>query len=238
VAALALILASGWGCDEDSDPVASGPVIGEIPWEAPEETNYRLLDGDDELGTARITVDAASGDSAEAALASFKQAFEFPEREITDEVEALAVAETLAPDSISRVVDGPEGERKWDVEYEDGVVTVHQSDENDERTDNLGVPQSAYDTWTDLFLWRTLDFREGYDVSYLGVVTADFSKPEVITIELRVKGLETVEVPAGTYEAWRLEIRAGGRTQKAWIANDDTRTLVRYDNTELVFELQ
>ena len=53
-----------------------------------------------------------------------------------------------------------------------------------------------------------------------------------------MKEKEEVEVPAGTFQAWRLEIRSGGRTQKAWYADDGPRTLVRYDNGDLVFELE
>jgi hypothetical protein len=55
---------------------------------------------------------------------------------------------------------------------------------------------------------------------------------------LKVKAIEEVTVPAGTFRAWRLEIRSGGRTQKAWYADDARRTLVRYDNGDLVFELE
>jgi hypothetical protein len=226
-----LALFAGSSCGGDDELAASGPVLGSIPWQLPETSRYRLLEGDDEIGSAVLSMDAVETNT------TFSQTFEFPEREITDEVRATAGAETLEPKTVSRTVAGPEGERTWDATYEEGQVIVHQEDEDDERTDTLAVPLSSYDTWTDLFLWRTLDFREGYEVKYLGVVTADFAKPDVITITLKVKRPETVEVPAGTFEAWRLEIKAGGRTQKAWIANNDERTLVRYDNTELVFEL-
>jgi hypothetical protein len=236
LALAALGLFTAWGCSDDSEPAATGPVLGSIPWEVPETSRYRLLDGDDEIGSAVIAVEV--GDSSTGLdVSSFTQRFEFPEREITDEVVVTAEAETLAPQTGSRTIDGPEGERRWEVAYESGQVAVFQSDEDDERTDTLAVPLSSYDTWTDLFLWRTLDFREGYEVKYLGVVTADLAKPDVITITLKVTGVETVEVPAGSYEAWRLEIRAGGRTQKAWISDAPDRKLIRYDNTELVFEL-
>jgi hypothetical protein len=231
---IVLVFVFGSGCGDDEELAASGPVIGTIPWEVPETSNYRLLDGDDEIGSAVLTVDAAEAPETSV----FSQVFEFPDREITDEVLVSAGAETLAPQTVTRDVTGPEGKREWDVTYEDGQVTVHQTDEDDERTDTLAVPLSSYDTWTDLFLWRTLDFREGFEVKYLGVVTADFKKPEVITISLKVAGLETVEVPAGTFSAWELEVRAGGRTQRAWIEDQEQRRLVRYDNTELVFELK
>ena len=60
----------------------------------------------------------------------------------------------------------------------------------------------------------------------------------MLPVVLKVKKTEEITVAAGTFEAWRLEIRSGGRTQKAWYANDEQRTLVRYDNGDLVFELE
>jgi hypothetical protein len=211
-------------------------VLGAIPWQAPEPSRYRLLDGDEQIGEAVISIATEEGPIGNNTV--FRQHFEFPEREIADQTAVVADGETLEPQTVTRTVDGPEGERTWEASYEAGQVVVEQRDEDDERTDTLAVPLSSYDTWTDLFLWRTLEFSEGHEVKYLGVVTADFAKPDVITIELTVKELEHVEVPAGSFEAWRLEVSSGGRTQHAWIANNDERTLVRYDNTELVFELE
>lgn len=199
----------------------------------PENKTYRLTKDDDDLGSAELAIEAGPAGNS-----TFTQAFDFPNRDITDDVEALANAETLAPVTITRAIDSPDGARNWDVTYEGSEVTVVQSTDDDERTDTIDIPQTSYDTWTDLFLWRTIDFREGYEVRYQAVVTADFAKPDVISIVLKVTGLETVTVPAGTFDAWRMEIRSGGRTQKAWIADDEERTLVRYDNTELVFELE
>jgi hypothetical protein len=46
-----------------------------------------------------------------------------------------------------------------------------------------------------------------------------------------------VTVPAGTFDAWKLEIRWESRKQTAWFADDSARTLVKYDNTDTVFEL-
>ncbi len=232
--AAALILAAV-ACSDDNGATISGggPVLGEIPWTVPEAATYSLSDGDKEIGSAELSIE--TGDAPED---TFRQSFEFPDRDITDDVEVGANSETLAPSKVRRVVNSPDGERTWDAVYAGGTVSVVQRDEDDERTDTIDTPPTVYDTWTDLFLWRTLDFREGYEVKYDAVVTAEFVKPNVITIALKVTGLESVTVPAGTFEAWRLEIRSGGRTQKAWIADDGERTLVRYDNTELVFELE
>ena len=59
----------------------------------------------------------------------------------------------------------------------------------------------------------------------------------MISQTVKVTEKETVEVPAGTFQAWRLEIRSSGGKQKAWYADTETRPLVRYDNGDLVFEL-
>jgi uncharacterized protein DUF3108 len=234
--ALLSLLATTVACSNDDGGttiVGGGTVLFEIPWNVPETNTYRLTEEDDELGSAELAIEAGPAGNS-----SFIQEFDFPNRDITDDVEALANAETLAPATVTRAIDSPDGARNWDVTYESSEVTVVQSTDDDERTDTIDIPQTSYDTWTDLFLWRTIDFREGYEVRYQGVVTADFAKPDVISIVLKVTGLETVTVPAGTFDAWRMEIRSGGRTQKAWIADDAERTLVRYDNTEIVFELQ
>jgi len=239
--ALALVLltlaavASFVGCSDDDGGTISGggTLLVDIPWSVPETNSYQLFNDGEEIGSAELSIEeAGSGNS------KFLQSFEFPGRQITDDVEVIAGADTLAPESVDRVVVSPEGRREWSATYDSSSVTVVQEDEDDERTDTIDIPRTSYDTWTDLFLWRTIEFTEGYEVKYEGVVTADFAKPNVISIVLKVTGLEMVTVPAGTFDAWRMEIRSGGRTQKAWIANDDERTLVRYDNTELVFELE
>lgn len=231
--AVALVLAAGCGDDDGGTISGGGTLLVGIPWTVPETTSYKLFNDEEEIGSAQLSIEAGEqGDN------NFKQTFEFPGRQISDKVAVAAGADSLAPRTVTRVVNSPEGRRTWDVTYAPSSVTVVQEDEDDERIDTIDIPRTSYDTWTDLFLWRTIEFKEGYEVKYAAVVTADFAKPDVISIVLKVTGLETIVVPAGTFEAWRLEIRSGGRTQKAWIADDDQRTLVRYDNTELVFELQ
>jgi hypothetical protein len=58
-------------------------------------------------------------------------------------------------------------------------------------------------------------------------------------VTLTVTGRERVSVPAGSFEAWRLEVRAGGVRQVAWFADTPSRTLLKYDNSRgLFFELE
>jgi len=219
-------------CSGDGDELVPQDIVSDIPWDGPESFQYRLLQGDDPKGSGTLTLAVASNSFV------MEQAFEIPDEGISDSISAEVHAETLQPVSVERVIDGPEGERRCDAAYEGGTVTVEQRAEEDERTDTLSVPEPHYDSWSDLFLWRTVEFVEDVELEYVDVLSCSLAKPDILSVVLKVKEKEEVEVPAGTFEAWRLEIRSGGRTQKAWYADDERRTLVRYDNGDLVFELE
>jgi hypothetical protein len=180
-------------------------------------------------GSGVLRIESADGEI------TFTQVFE--SEEFRDGVMAVADAQTLRAKSVRRVIEGPEGPRHWEVEYRDSAALVIQRTEDDERRDEVSAPIRSYDSWTDIFLWRTIDFHEGYKAAYTDVLSATLAEPQVISQMLEVTGRETVEVPAGTFQAWRLEIRTSTGKQKAWFADDEARTLIRYDNGDIVFEL-
>jgi Protein of unknown function (DUF3108) len=219
-------------CAGREEDLVASEIVTEIPWTGPETFKYRLLQGDDVKGSGALTLSVTSTTFV------MEQAFEIPEEEITDSISAEVEADTLRPRRVERVIDGPEGERRCEATYAENSVTVEQRAGEDERTDTLTVPTPHYDSWSDLFLWRTIEFFEDQELKYVDVLSCSLAKPDILSVVLKVKEKEEVEVPAGTFQAWRLEIRSGGRTQKAWYADDEPRTLVRYDNGDLVFELE
>ena len=223
---LALALAA---CESQTSILSGQDIVSRTPWGAHEEARYRLMDGDEVKGSGLLRIESQDG--------VFRFTQEFESEEFHDEVVAVADRETMLPQSVERVIEGPEGERRWEVEYEGGSAIVVQRSEGDERRDEIAVPNRSYDSWTDVFLWRTIDIREGYEATYADILSATLTKPRVITQTLKVTGKETVKVPAGTFEAWRLEIRSSDGTQQAWYAATEERALVRYDNGNLVFEL-
>ncbi|HEU4759610.1 MAG TPA: DUF3108 domain-containing protein [Dehalococcoidia bacterium] len=219
-------------CGGGTTLLSGQEVLSAIPWSGPETARYRLLQGKDLKGHGELRLEL-QGD-----VLSLAQTFEFPDQKLTDDVSALVDPATLRPTRVERTISGPEGERHCRADYAAGTAVVEQKAKKETRTDRLGVPPRSYDSWSDLFLWRTISFSESFQVTYADVLSCTLTKPQVLSVALRVKGRETVSVPAGTFEAWRLEIRSGGRTQKAWYADDAARTLVRYDNEDLVFELE
>ncbi len=228
-AALLLLVLALAACESGSSVLSGQDVVSNIPWTAPEEARYRILDGDEERGSGVLSIEAEDGSF------SFRQ--EFENEEFRDEVVVVADRKTLRPESVERVIDGPEGARRWRVDYEGAAATVVQRSQDEERRDEIAAPTRSYDSWTDVFVWRAIDFREGYEATYADVLSATLAKPQVISQTIKVTGKETVEVPAGTFEAWRMEIQSSEGSQTAWYADTETRPLVRYDNGSLVFEL-
>ncbi len=229
--ALTLLLVA-IACGGDAAVRPGQAVVSTIPWVVPETARYRILDSDDIKGSGVLSIEAR-GDAL-----IFSQSFQSQEQAFTDDISVETDATTLQPLTVRRVIAGPEGERVCDANYAGGVAVVTQRARDDERIDRLDVPAPSYDSWTDLFLWRTLPFEQGYEATYTDILTCSLAKPGVLSVEIKVTALETVSVPAGSFQAWRLEIRSGGLTQKAWYADDEARTLVRYDNGNEVFELE
>jgi hypothetical protein len=229
LAALSFLALAMAACQEETSTLSGEDIVSNIPWQAPEEARYRLLDGEELRGSGVLRIESDDEET------TFTQ--EFKSEEFRDEVVAVADAQTLRARSVQRVIEGPEGPRRWQVEYRDSTALVIQRSEDDERRDDVSAPSHSYDSWTDIFLWRTIDFHEGYQATYADVLSATLAEPQVISQTLEVTGKETVEVPAGSFDTWRLEIRSSGGKQKAWFADDEARTLVRYDNGDLVFEL-
>lgn len=216
-------------CQGETSMLSSEDVVSNIPWRAPEEARYRLMDDREARGSGILRIDSTNGET------TFTQLFE--SEEFRDEVVAVADGQTLRASSVRRLIEGPEGPRRWEVEYRGSTALVIQRTEDNVRHDEVSAPADAYDSWTDIFLWRTIDFREGYEATYADVLSATLGEPQVISQALEVTGRETVDVPAGRFETWRLEIRTSAGKQRAWFADDEARTLVRYDNGDLVFEL-
>jgi hypothetical protein len=57
-------------------------------------------------------------------------------------------------------------------------------------------------------------------------------------VTIRVAEREDITVPAGTFQAWRLEIESSPGDVVAWIADTTERQLLRYENENIDFLLE
>ncbi|HVP05263.1 MAG TPA: DUF3108 domain-containing protein [Dehalococcoidia bacterium] len=226
----ALILAVACSGSED---VTSTDIVSAVPWGGPETAHYRVLDSKDtEVGTLELSIDnGATGELL------FHQYFDFPGKGFTNDAKVTVDKTTLLPKTSAFKIVGPQGNFECTATYDNGQFKAHRVGEDGERDDTVTIPRLAYDSWGDLFVWRTIDFRTGYDVEYTDVLSCTLAKADRIPVKLKLDEQEQVSVPAGDFQAWHLKIDSGGSTQDAWYTTDARHTLVRYDNGESTFEL-
>lgn len=201
-------------------------MAGTPPWPDSESLSYVLLNDDgDQLGEGVLSVEVQGEETV------LRQ--RYASEAATDTIRVTVDSATLKPISSEREIVEPDGdEERIEVEYTEEGALIRQGEE---RQSGLSVPEHSYDNDTSLFLWRTLPFEAGYEASYTTIITNRRTRQKV---NLNVTGKETVTVPAGTFEAWRLEITTSNARQLAWFADTPERPLLRYDNDrDLIFEL-
>lgn len=99
----------------------------------------------------------------------------------------------------------------------------------------LPLGETFYDNESALWLWRTLPLAEDYRARYISIDAIAKTRQ---TVDLQVTGKQTVEVPAGTFEAWRLQVRSGRATRVAWINAQAPHEIVQWDNGAQIFWLE
>ena len=229
-----LLLAACGLADEESLPTQD--VVTSIPWKVGEETTYTILDNHEVLGTGVLRIDEEDGQLR------LSQHYQNPD--FDDRSSVLVDPETLKPVEGERTITGEDGVLRIEVHYSNGVAEIERvatevGKEEERRIDRLDVPEHAYDTGASLFLWRTIPMQVDYRAAYRSMATAIVGKSQENTVTLRVLRQEAVEVPAGTFEAWRVEIRApGGVRQTAWYTADSARRLLKYDDGQHTFVLE
>lgn len=222
------------GCTVEEE-VPTEDVVTSLPWTVGEEASYSIVNRDGEaLGRGVLSIEEEGG---RLRLVQEYQSAEFKDRTIL-----LVESQTLKPVSGERVISGDKGELNINVRYLGDTVEVErvatENGKRDGRIDRLSVPDHAYDTASSLFLWRTIRLQEEHQATYFNLATAVIAKPQRNRLTVRVAGRETVEVPAGSFQTWRLEIRSSGVRQTAWYGTSGSHPLVKYDNGEMLFLLE
>jgi hypothetical protein len=231
LAALAVLLLLA-ACSS-SEEITSREIVSHIPWSGADAAKYRVLDSNDEqVGALDLTVEPQPDGTL-----LLHQYFDFPDKKFTNEAKVIVDASTLQPKSSSFKIVGPQGNLDCSATYANGQVSAHRIGEDTTRDDTIDVPRIVYDSWGDLFVWRTLDFAKDFEIDYADVLSCTLDKTQEVGVKLNVTDQESVTVPAGTFDTWKMEIHSGGETQTAWYSTDARHTLIRYDNGTDKFEL-
>jgi hypothetical protein len=238
---LSLVAAAVVACAGADQPGGTGDVVATVPFGAGERAVYALHDNSGEI-VARGILAISAGLLGLVLDQSYRSVGDPADAEPADRTAVTVDAATLKPFALARTtVDGDRVDdyrSRYEVDAATGLaatvtITSDRDGKHDER--ELKLHDHYYDNESSLWLWRALGLVDGYEARYVSVNHLDRSQQSV---SLRVIDRQTVEVPAGTFEAWRLQVRNGRATRIAWINVDPPHQLVQWDNGTLVFRLE
>ncbi len=218
--------------DQDEACAQEGGIVSAIPWADDETADYVWLDDKtaEVCGEGTLSVARDGG--------QFTLSLAFTAGDDSDVSTIVVDAQTLQPESVrrERLIDGES--EIVEAEYDDAEKVIRVVEIiNDKRRE---VPRRLdddvyFDNEMSLFLWRTLRFEAGYETEYNTVLANQGGAQR--EVRLRVDSIETITVPAGTFDAWRVEIVAGDVNQLAWFTDTPEHYLLQYHNSVQIFQL-
>lgn len=206
-----------------------GPEIqpfrfGEIPWAGGEQSLYQVTDIDgNRAGTATVTWLAGAATIEDDGWTMRREILAQGDQEV---VVIEVTAQGLRPRLSTLVRVRRDGREQVNAVYTGGQVDMELTTAQDVKTTyRENVVSDVRDYRTLMQLARALPLQEAYATqvnSYLPVTNLQ----ERFTIA--VTGTETVSVPAGTYETYRVRFSTGETESEAWIGVAAPHILVKF----------
>lgn len=192
------------------------------PWQDGEVSLYRVIDDDDEFaGTLRFDINRADD--------GWTVRREIVARGDNEIVVVETAGENLKPSAADLTRMGAAGTESVKTTYAGSQVDMELTTVQDVTTyQRSQIPSDARDQRTMLMLLRMLPLEERYSVrfnSYLPV--ADLL--DRVTLVVRTR--EEIDVPAGRFDTWKVELDTGDSSTTAWIGVDTPRPLVKYQDS-------
>ncbi|MFB3778223.1 MAG: DUF3108 domain-containing protein [Bryobacteraceae bacterium] len=119
---------------------------------------------------------------------------------------------------------------EFHAEYGKGQAVIRAKGQSDSYTLHLDRPAFDNEEW--MFVLRRLPLAPGYRVT-LPIATS--AGRAILNFEFETLGIEGVEVPAGKFQCYKVQITP--LKQTFWISVDGPRYLVKFDGNSVVAEL-
>ncbi len=228
-----VLLACTGGEEPATSKIFRGPV-----WEGPESYRYQLVQRTHLYGYCelRTTPEIEPGRTLLERLCWDDSGFR-------DDGRVLVDSQTLQPIETERRNYDPERDRTAvrTAHYGEGSVLLAIDLGDEERSVTRDLPQPDerspdpgwYDDESMFWLLRGIPLEEGWTGAYHNV---SVGTAQVSVAEVRVIGRTTVEVPAGTFDAWEIEVRSS-ITNRVWINSEAPHQVVRAEIERITYEL-
>ena len=215
-------------------------IVRAVPFEDGERLVYELVDADGVVVGRGVFTTTARDDAFELIQTYDEAGTPSGERPIIDVATVVVDAATLRPRTSERTIQrrDPSDDESYEATYGAGgaeaQLVITQLSGGDERTREVELRDHHYDSQSSLWIWRAIALGEGFEANYVSVNPRDASQ---VTARLVLVDRQTIEVPAGSFETWRLQVRNGRDTRIAWIHVEPPHEIVQWDNGTLFLRL-
>jgi hypothetical protein len=218
---IAVLFVSGCSSAATTPTASTGLGLDSAPWPNGETTNYTWLDdaSSNQIGTSVITMTQQTANwiiQDRDVIGQLDQTFEMS---INDQ--------SLEPIGENKIIKSPGNDIQLTSVYSAGKVDIAATVNGSKKSASVDVPANTLDNDQLLMTLRALPFSEGYKVTYIILNTMSATKTNGV---FTVQPQETVNVPAGSFNTWKVEMNFGQTTQQAWYAVDSPHQLIKYDN--------
>ncbi|MDZ7729316.1 MAG: DUF3108 domain-containing protein [Dehalococcoidia bacterium] len=241
--AAVLLAACGGGDPPPTSKIFVGPT-----WNGAETGHYELLDDGGQLYGQCTLETEPSGET----LTIRRLCGDAAGEGFRDDGMAVVDAETLQPIESERVVVRPDDQIRntWTGDYREDVALLAYEQinlETDEVEDSFETERELpeptedspdpgyYDDESLFWLLRGIPLEEGWEDAYHNV---NLGTARIVVAEVLVEEQETIEVPAGEFETWRVRIRTESITQRVWIEAAEPHRMIRANIEDLTYELE
>jgi hypothetical protein len=213
-----------------SAPTASGDASLKLtpPWHSDEHFEYNIVATQDGslLGTSMIDVQPA-GD-----VTTIKNVVKIGQ--ITQSMTVTVRSSDLRPLSGEHQVTGSPNDFSLTSAYQNGQLTVQAQTAQGTKNATVNVDASALDNDSLLMVLRGAPLADNFSSPFTLVVSANATQVKAM---LNVVGKESVTVPAGTFETYKVELSFGTQKQTIWYEAVSPHRLIQYDNGTTKFVL-
>ncbi len=205
--------------------------VGKIPWAPGETTLYQITDsGGNDAGMMRIR------------LSDIDDGSRLMQREIggifREELAITMKADNLRPIETNLVRTHQDGIESIRTNYNGSKVNMQVTTKVNVTTDRLeSIPSDSYDYRTIMMLLRALPLESGYATKVNGFLPIGATLERM---EITVRRSEEVDVPAGSFQTWKVLMNTRSGRSMAWIGTEEPYLLVKYEDSSngATFELQ
>jgi hypothetical protein len=205
------------GCGATPTPMPAATIVS--PWGAGEQAEYSLQGGGSEIGTMVFTVSNKDDGYMMSSEAIWGAARLTTQVSVDKSLNPIANTQELA------------GTGKTDYMltkvYDNGKLSLQAKTADGDKATTANYPAGAWDNDQLLESVRALPLAEGYSRS----VTVFAGAPTPINVTIKVAGREKIDVPAGTYSAYKVSLNFGSGTHYAWYDVNKPYPMIRYENT-------